>query len=242
MPISHTKQLSKPTTRQGQIEYILDQLSPEEIREFILTKALQDTDFRDTLLITFSELLSSDEPAEPKYAQMLDDIAKRYADAEGYIHANSTFQLINSLQQLLETARKATTPARETIDLCLALITRLPHLGENMEDPHDGLYNLMRSACTILWECYSVLSPEQQQNLFERIASEYAKPIYVDLDLDSALLALLKDWARHDKKRQALCLRQQENLLKNTDDDNWRKNYLLEQTNELIAFWRTDKT
>ena len=92
--------------------------------------------------------------------------------------------------------------------------------------------------CTTLWECYSVLPEMRQNELFERILHEYAQPIYLDLDLDSALLSLLKDWAKTNKTRQTACLRQLEQLLKTTHNDHWRKNYLLEQTNALLAFWK----
>lgn len=230
--------MQKPTTRQGQIDYILQQLSHTELKAFVQEKALQDPDFRDTLLISFSDLLSSNESAEPKYQQMLHDMIKRYANTDGYIHIPSAQVLAENLRKLLESARKATTPARETIDLCLAMIASLPLLAEKMDDQEGHLYNIMRATCTTLWECYSVSSSARQIALFERILQEYAKPIYLDLDLDSSLLSLLKDWARDDKSRQAACLRQLEQLLKTTQGDNWRKNYLLEQTNGLLAFWK----
>lgn len=228
---------SKPATRQGQIERILIQLSHDQLRTFVLEKALQDADFRDTLLICFSDLLSSNEPAEPKYRQMLEEMLKRYATKDGFIHALSAQRLTETISKMLEAARKATTPIRETTDFCLALISSLPTHADKIEDPENNLYALMRTACTTLWECYSVSSPERQQELFDRILQDYGNPAYVDLDLDSSLLSLLKDWARNDTKRQTACLHQLEKLLKSPDKDKWRKNYLLEQTNELIGFW-----
>lgn len=228
----------KPTTRLGQIEHILQQLSHQQLQAFVLEKALQDGDFRDTLLICFSDLLGSDEPAEPKYRQMLADMIQRHANAEGYIHAASAQHLIEAIRKMLGVARKATTPTRETTDLCLAVISDLPTLADKMEDPEEHLYTLMRTSCTTLWECYSVLPTTRQQELFERILQEYTRPVYLDLDLDSSLLSLLKDWAQHDKKRQSACLHQLEQLLKTVGQDNWRKNYLLEQTNSLLRFWK----
>lgn len=232
------KNSPKPTSRQGQIERILTQLSHNQLRTFVLEKALQDADFRDTLLICFSDLLGSDEPAEPKYRQMLADMIKRYANADGFIHSLSAERLTETIRKMLETARKATTPIRETTDFCLAVIACLPTLADKLEDPENNLYNLMRIACTTLWECYTSLPVERQQALFERILQHYGDPVYVDLDLDGSLLSLLKDWARNDPKRQTACLRQLEQLLKSPEKDNWRKNYLLEQTNSLIAFWK----
>ncbi|MFN3786462.1 MAG: hypothetical protein ACK4RS_06435 [Thiothrix sp.] len=228
----------KPTTRQGQIAYILDQLSHEQLRAFVEMKALQDADFRDTLLICFADLLSSNTPAEPKYRQMLSEIVQRYANREGFIHAERTTSLAQAIQQLLETAQKATTPTRETLDFCLATISTLPQLADRMEDPEEHIYRIMRQACTTLWECYSVLPGNRQTALFERILQEYGNPIYIDLDLDSALLALLKDWAKHDKQRQTACLHQLEQLLKIPSEDHWRKQYLLEQTRHLIHYWK----
>ncbi|MEN9500920.1 MAG: hypothetical protein RI964_205 [Pseudomonadota bacterium] len=237
--MSHTiTPTAKPTSRQGQIEHILQQLSHEQLATFVREKALHDTDFRDTLLICFSDLLSSDEPAEPKYRQMLSDMVQRHANSDGYINIASAQRLTDAVHKLLDTARKATTPTRETIDLCLAVITTLPRMIEQMEDSDNQAYQLMRTACTTLWECSSMLTEERQQQLFERVVQEYGNPLYVELDLDSSLLSLLKDWARDKPTRQAACLRQLENLLKVTKGDHWRKNYLLEQTNALIAFWR----
>ncbi|SEA89084.1 hypothetical protein SAMN05660964_02732 [Thiothrix caldifontis] len=228
----------KPTTRIGQIDYILQQLSHQELQTFVREKALQDTDFRDTLLICFADLLGSDTSSEPKYRQMLADMTQRHANAEGYIHANSTLHLTTAIRNVLAVARKATTPTRETIDLCLAVISDLPILANKMEDPEEHIYTLMRTACTTLWECYSVLPIERQQALFERILQEYAKPVYLDLDLDNALLSLLKDWAQRNSKRQRACLHQLEQLLKTVEHDPWRKNYLLEQTKSLLSFWK----
>ncbi|MBU0655621.1 MAG: hypothetical protein KJ914_10905 [Gammaproteobacteria bacterium] len=233
-----TKTSSRPTTRQGQIERILTQLSHNQLRTFVLEKALQDADFRDTLLICFSDLLVDNEPAEPKYRQMLADMSKRYANAEGFIHALNANRLTETIRKMLESARKATTPMRETTDFCLALIDSLPAIADKIEDPENNLYSLMRTACTTLWECYSVSPAERQQELFERILQIYGNPTYVDLDLDSSLLSLLKDWARNNKQRQTACLHQLEQLLKTPEKDRWRKNYLLDQTNDLIGFWR----
>ncbi len=232
--------MQKPTTRQGQIEYILQQLSHDQLKAFVQEKALQDTDFRDTLLICFADLLGSDEPAEPKYRKMLADMIQRHTHTDGLIHAATAERLAEAIRKLLETARKATTPTRETTDLCLAVISSTPDIADRLEDTEGHLYALMRNACTTLWECSSSLPAERQQALFERVLQEYAKPVYLDLDLDSSLLSLLKDWARSNKPRQAACLRQLEQLLKQVSaEDNWRKNYLLEQTNNLLAFWKS---
>lgn len=228
----------KPTTRQGQIDHILSQLSCTQLQEFVRTKALHDADFRDILLISFADLLSGDEPAEPRYRQMLHDMAQRYADSNGLIHAQSTASLAHVIQQLLETARKATTPTRESSDLCLAVIHELPTIAARMEDPEDYVQGLMQTACNILWECYAVLPTACQQELFGRILDAYGDPLYIDLDLDSHLQVLLKDWAKTDKTRQAACLHQLEALLKLPSNDPWRKNYLLEQIQRLIREWQ----
>ncbi|OQX10786.1 MAG: hypothetical protein BWK73_19410 [Thiothrix lacustris] len=228
----------KSTTRTGQIDYIIQQLSHEELQAFVREKAAQDTDFRDTLLICFADLLGSDASNEPKYQQMLADIIQRHANADGYIHAASATHLTAAMQHLLNVARKATTPTRETLDLCLAVIGCLPALVHKMEDPDEHLYCLMQASCTILWECYSVMPNERQQALFERILLEHAKPHYLDLDLDSHLLTLLKDWSKQDQRRQTTCLHQLETLLKATAEDHWRKQYLLEQTKALLNYWK----
>ena len=89
--------MSKPTTRQGQIEHILQQLSHEQLAAFVREKALHDADFRDTLLICFADLLSGDEPAEPKYRQMLSDMVVRHANSDGYINNASAEELAKGL-------------------------------------------------------------------------------------------------------------------------------------------------
>ena len=228
----------KVTTRAGQIDHILSQLSADQLKTFIREKAAMDIEFRDTFLICFADLLSSGESAEPKYKQMLTDMMQRHATKDGYIGATQAAPLVNAIQQLLNAAHKATTPPRETIDLCLALISVLPQLIDKMEDVDNHCYNLLRTSCTLLWECNSILPEDRQTELFNRIVKEYGNPLYVEMDMDSFLLSLLKDWAKDKPERQAACLHQLENLLKITSSDHWRKNYFLEQTNALIAFWK----
>lgn len=228
----------KPTTRQGQIEHILAQLSPEQLANFVREKATHDADFRDTLLICFADLLGSSESSEPKYRQMLSDMIQRHTSHGGYINTSSTLRLVETINKLLEVANKATTPPSETIDLCFAVIATLPELIDKMDDQNNNIYKIMRTACTTLWECSSTLPMERQEKLFERVLQEYSNPIYVELDMDSSLLALLKDWSKGKPLRQAACLHQLENLLKDTRGDHWRKNYLLEQTSALMTYWK----
>jgi hypothetical protein len=230
--------MKKPTTRQGQIDLILSQLSYEQLQEFVREKALHDNDFHETLLICFSDLLSSNESVEPKYKQLIIGMIERYAGREHFINAGSAEALNGVIHKLLLAGRKATTPPREASELCLAVISCLPIMADQMEDPDEHVHSLMRTAVTTLWESASALTPEQQQHLFDRVLSEYANPIYLDLDLDSALLSLLKDWAKHKPQRQAACLHQLESILKQTQGDRWRKNYLLEQTKALISHWK----
>lgn len=227
----------KAFTRAGQIDQILQHISFEQLKAFVREKALIDADFGEIFLIYFADLLSNGDPAEAKYKQVLNDIIQRYQTKEGIITGASAESLTQAIQQLLQSAHKATTPSRETIDLCLAVISTLPKLIDHMEDNENRTYSLLSTTCTTLWECYSTVTTERQQYLFERILHEYSNPLYVELDMDGFLLALLKDWSKGKPERQAACLHQLENLLKQTQTDHWRKNYLLEQTKALIAYW-----
>lgn len=235
--MSKSLKIAKAFTYAGQIDHILQAVSPEQLKTFVREKALIDADFREIFLIYFADLRSNGDPAEAKYKQLLNDIIKRYQTKEGIITSSSADSLTQAIHQLLQGAHKATTPSRETIDLCLAVISTLPKLIDLMEDSENRTYNLLSTTCTILWECYSTISIERQQYLFERILHEYSHPLYVELDMDGFLLALLKDWSKGKPERQAACLHQLENLLKQTQADQWRKNYLLEQTKALIAYW-----
>lgn len=231
----------KPLTRRGQLEHILKKLDREQLDAFIIQTSLRDQDWLDTILIHFADLLGDELPQEAKYTQTLHTLIDKYLDANGYINDRSANQLAGALEKLLESARKATTPPRDTIDLCMATIGIMPRLGERMDDTDGHIYRLMRITCSVLWECFSVLSAERQQEVFDRLLSEYAKPVYLDLDLDSFILTLLKDWAKDNKNWQTACLHQQELLLKSAGNDKWRKNYLLEQTNQLLGEWRKER-
>lgn len=227
-----------PVTRQGQIEHILTLLSHDQLQSFVLAKALQDADFRDTLLIQFADLLSPDEPAESRYCQMLTTLLQRHTGADGYIAATRVNQVIQPLQQLLAVAQKATTPPRITVDLCLAIMTTLPVLIQRMDDHAEHAYDLLHTTCNTLWECSSSLPAERQQRLFERMLQEYANPLYFEMDMDSALLALLKEWSKYNPIRQTACLRQLEQLLKSAQPERWSKPYLLEQVRLLLREWK----
>ena len=224
-------------SRRNQLEQILPRLSREQLEHFLLDTALRDIELRESLLIHFGEYLNTSDPEEAKYRETLQRMIARHQNQTGFINLESAQKLSDTLESLLESARQATTPPSKTIDLCMAMISSMPTLGDHMDDSEGHIYRLMRITCVVLWECFSVLPPENQAMVFNRLLSEYANPIYLDLDLDSFMLALLKDLAKQNREWQKACLHQQDQLLKEAKDDKWRKNYLLEQLNDLLGTW-----
>lgn len=224
--------------RQKQLAHILGQLSDAQLREFVVDTALRSEEFCDILHVHYADLLSDGSSSEEKYREMLERTIKRHRNADGFITYDNAAKLNQVVNQLLGTAAKATTPTYDSIDLCIAVFTVMPELIEKNDDTDGHSYTLMREAGLTLWECCSGISDERQQNVFDRVLKEYSNPVYVDLDLDKFLLSLLKEWAKDHKERQSAVLKVQESLLKHKDNDKWRTNYLLEQTNELIAFWK----
>jgi hypothetical protein len=224
-------------SRRSQLEQILPRLSREHLEHFLLETALRDIELRESLLIHFGEYLNTSEPEEAKYRETLERMITRHQNANGFINLESANKLSATLDALLESARQATTPPSKTIDLCMATISVMPKLGDHMDDSEGHIYRLMRVTCVVLWECFSVLPPENQAVVFNRLLSEYANPVYLDLDLDSFMLALLKDLAKNNREWQKACLHQQDELLKEAKNDKWRKNYLLEQLNDLLVTW-----
>ncbi|MEZ5449802.1 MAG: hypothetical protein R3E89_12795 [Thiolinea sp.] len=112
------KPASKPLTRRAQLEYILQQVDRATLDAFIVETALRDAGLLDTLLIHFADLLGADVPQEAKYNQTLHGLIDKYLDGNGYINQRSANQLAQALENLLETARKATT--RRAIPLICA--------------------------------------------------------------------------------------------------------------------------
>lgn len=234
-------QHNKPISIRGQLQHILKHLSPEDLSDFVLETAAYDRNFRETFLIAFSDLLSDEQTGVPRYQARLYKILARYTNADGYISQRNATALNTSVAALLDTARKATTPPRESVDLSIAVLSIMPRLGDKMDDSEEYLYALMAQACAVLSECFEGLKSAAQQECFEQILGFYTEPEYLDLDLDSFLLVLLKEWSRDSQSRQIACMRVQETMLKDCGDDQWRKSYLLERTNELLAYWKPDK-
>lgn len=232
----------KPVSVRGQLEYLLERIPHEDLNRFVLETALYDAEFRETLLITFADLLGSEQSDLSRYQQRLYKILAQYTNQDGFISVRNATDLNAAILALLGSARKPTTPLRESIDLSLAVLAVMPKLGDRMDDAEGYLYSLMEQTCTVLLECFDSLQPEMQQECFEQVLEYYSGPDYLDLDLDSFLLVLLKDWAQQHKQRQVACLRVQEAMLDECGDDQWRKSYLIEQTNELLKHWKTQQS
>ncbi|MEZ5534501.1 MAG: hypothetical protein R3F02_02645 [Thiolinea sp.] len=232
-------QAERPVSVRGQLEYVLKQLAHEDLSRFVLETAVYDPEFREAFLITFSEWLSDPSSEATRYQLRLRNILTQYTNRDGFISAKNATDLNAAVSALLHAARKPTTPVRESVDLAMAVMEVMPQLGDRMDDAEGYLYSLMEQTCTVLLECFDNLQPEAQQQSFELILGFYGQPEFLDLDLDSFLLILLKDWSRFDKKRQSACLRVQERMLRESGSDQWRKGYLIEQTNELLKYWKS---
>lgn len=209
-------QYNKPVSVRGQLQHILKRLPPTDLSRFVLETATYDKDFRETFLIAFADLLSDEQSGMgiPRYQTRLYKILAQYTNQDGYISQRNATALNASVAALLGTARKATTPTRESVDVAIAVLSIMPRLGDKMDDSEEYLYALMAQACTVLSECFESLQATAQQDCFEQILDFYTTPEYLDLDLDSFLLALLKEWSRDNQPRQVDCMRVQEAMLK----------------------------
>ncbi len=227
-------------TEQQQLARILKCLPQAELNNFVLEAALCDDDFREFFLVKFSDLLSEGWCEESLYRARLRKILAQYTNSDGYISHRNAAGLNQAITSLLSTAQKATIPVHESIELSIAVLSIMPELGEKMDDSEGYLYSLMEQICTVLLECFDALGADAQQDCLERVLGIYAEPSYLDLDLDSFLLVLLKDWARDDKARQSACLHTQEAMLKGCGNDQWRKSYMIEQINGALAYWASE--
>ncbi len=231
-------QSKKPLSVRGQLEYLLERIPPADLSRFVLETAVYDAEFRETFLISFADLPDGKPSDSSRYQQRLYKILSQYTNQDGFISARNATDLNAAILALLGSARKPTTPLRESIDVSLAVLGIMPKLGDRMDDAEGYLYSLTEQTCTVLLECFDSLRSERQQECFEQVLKYYSEPEYLDLDLDSFLLLLLKDWAQQNKQRQAACLQVQEAMLDDCKDDQWRKSYLIEQTNELLMYWK----
>ena len=237
---NNNKPATKPLSKRQQLEQLLGTLSSEELQSFVIQTALYDRSLYETLMINFADRLSDADSDQQRYQHKLNNILSKYTLTNGYISYQSATPLCSAITKLLETARKATTPTHESIDVAMAVINILPQIGNQMDDPHEQLYALTQLACTVLQECYDSASAPKQQQCFDDVLAMYGQTEYLDLDLDSALLALLMDWSQQNEPYGNRLLGLLDKLIANCLDDQWQQQYLTEQKRSIIAILKPD--
>ncbi|PID49528.1 MAG: hypothetical protein CR991_05740 [Proteobacteria bacterium] len=227
-------------TRQHYLQNFMSALPDKLVQTFLLEKLNADRNWCDELMIYALPHTPADDLAEARYRQSISSMMRHHTNKSGYILPPAAEKLLDAINTLLDSTSKPSIAPQQAINLCIAALSQLPELGERMEDANERLYQLAEGICARLYECFIELDSTEQENLFQRLLREYAEPMYLDRDLDSIILKLLKQWTKYKPEWQKACLIQQETLLKQSQDDHWRKAYLIKQTSELLQGWHKE--
>lgn len=226
-------------TRQHYLQNLLEHVPHTAVMTFLQQQLSLDRSLYDEFMLSLGEHAPPDDLAEAQHRRTLSKMITRHLNPLGKLTDAAERQVLQAIEQLVDKASHPNTTAPQAINVCMATFSMLPDLGERMEDADERLYQLADTLCALLDHHFNQLNPTAQQTLFERLLREYAEPMYLDRDLDNVLLKLLKRWAKGKPDWQRACLSQQEQLLKYSPNDPWRKAYLLRQTRYLLKDWST---
>ncbi len=208
--ISENESLKKePVKKKGtkknkakKIEMIFDNVTKDDLKEFIKSEFLKDRSLKNKFIVYFAEHI--DENAEDKYKILVKNIIKASEDRYGFIDYHSAFSLNKELDGLLNKAQMLLEKRnlKESLSICKVIIEEVPLLIQHMDDSAGGIYGLMEYAFNIFSQVVKKAPPELKDVLFQYCLENCDDEKYHDYDFRDGFLYVLPELISTEEQEQ----------------------------------------
>lgn len=176
-----------PPEEQFELEALVESLSEQQLRDFVLEAARKHAEITWMLQLRFGSGLSRG--SVDRIAQGIDEIVDRNTDIEGHIDDVYDMELTEEMCTFLDDAVKPLVEGKDyasALELLSELVLRLDRL--DMEDFRDVLPDVW-SECEYYLEIMLTAEPEVEEQVFESLIRLFQKCKYSMLEYVQEFLA-----------------------------------------------------
>lgn len=188
---SSEKKPSKRKTVAEQVDELLEKIPPEELKEFIREKSLENNTFRNLFFMSFLHYNSNE--SKELYEKQIKSILRAASDRHGFIDWSSARIVWTFVNNLLGTAQKQKNSRnyRDAFYICTAVMEQMTEALQYSDDSNGDIGGNINSAYEMLYSMAQEELPEEIRKLFlDYCFSVFDKKIFEGWDTHMDMLRL----------------------------------------------------
>jgi uncharacterized Zn finger protein len=173
------KERKKRKTKAEQTVELLEKISHDDLKQFIIDRSMQDRYFRDLFLSSFAHHNSGE--SKEQYSQQIASLLRTASDRHGFIDWSASRQVGVEVFHLINTARKQleNNNFKTAFYLSTAIMEQMTEAIQFSDDSNGDIGGSIDSACDILFDMTSLKLPEEIRKLiFDYCIDAYKNDVY----------------------------------------------------------------
>jgi len=198
-------QPAKRKTITEQVNELLEIISHDELKLFIVEQAATNRSFRNLFLSSFAQF-NPDETKE-LYSEQVRATLNMATNRHGFIEWSAVGMVTHSISTLLNTAEKQVENRNYNTAflICTAIMEEVSDLLEVSDDSDGEMYGLVETAYDILWTiAQDPLSEEIRKQMFNYCCTSFEKGIYSDWNWHIGILSLAESLLQTEEEMEAI--------------------------------------
>lgn len=181
----------KRKTKADQILELLEKVSYEELKQFIIERTEHNRSFRDLFLSTYAHYNSNE--SKKQYSNLVSSILRSASDRYGFIDWSSSRQLGIEIFHLLDTAQKQkeNNNYKTAFYISTAVMEEMTEALQYSDDSNGDIGGCIYSACDLFYEIAKNNTNEEiRKSIFDYCVNAFEKNIYSGWDWDTDMLQI----------------------------------------------------
>ena len=198
-------QPAKRKTITEQVNELLEIISHDELKLFIVEQAATNRSFRNLFLSSFAQF-NPDETKE-LYSDQVRATLNMATNRHGFIEWSAVGMVTHSISTLLNTAEKQVENRNYNTAflICTAIMEEVSDLLEVSDDSDGEMYGMVETAYDLLWTIAQDPLPEEiRKQMFNYCCTSFEKGIYSDWDWHIGILSLAESLLQTEEEMEAI--------------------------------------
>ncbi len=227
----------KRKTKADQVVELLEKVSHDELKQFIIERTVHNRSFRDLFLSTYAHY-NSDE-SKKQYSKLVKSILRTASDRHGFIDWSASRQLGTEISHLLDTAEKQVENSnyKSAFYISTAVMEEMTEALQYSDDSNGDIGGSIYSACELLYKIAKNNANEQmRQSIFDYCVEAFKNNTYSGWDWHTDMLQIASIVLKSDTEFDQLMI-----LMDNPQDSEYTQESIQEIKHQILLKVKGEK-
>lgn len=201
------KSPKKRKPKANHIHELLEKVSHDELKQFILERTIHSRSFRDLFISTYAHHSSNE--SKEQYIKMVNSILRTNSDRDGFIDWSSSRKVGKDTSQLLDNAQKHidNNNFKSAFFITTAVMEKMTEALQYCDDSDGDIGSSVYYACNLLYDiAKNSINEEIRKSIFDYCLDAFKRNIYAGWDWHTDMLELASLTLKSEKEFKSLML------------------------------------